>query len=178
MAELTAAQEIRIARGKTWIDDNAAKPPEEIAGQMRERCDTFLEEIDGLSETQLSFVEGEGKWTIRQVSLHVLHAIPRVGLLVPLLAGGAQPPPAKPRPGVLAEDPGSFDAIVSQLRGDFDTVVEVVESVTASPDLGPKAEHPFFGQLNCLEWFAFNVLHITVHVAQVQRIKANAKFPN
>jgi len=177
MAELTEAQRIRIARGKAWIDENAAKEPEENAAQMRERCDRFLEEIEGLSEGQLAFVEAEGKWTIREVSLHVAHAIPRVGTLVPLLAGGTEPPPRKPKAGVLGDDPGSFDALLAELRTGFDKAVGVVDSLKDSPDLEPKAEHPFFGHLQCLEWYAFNVLHITVHVAQVQRIKANVGFP-
>ncbi|MDP7638107.1 MAG: hypothetical protein QGG73_00080 [Candidatus Hydrogenedentes bacterium] len=37
--------------------------------------------------------------------------------------------------------------------------------------------HPFFGEFDCTQWAAFNILHADIHVQQMQRVKRSEGFP-
>lgn len=46
-------------------------PEGELIGLLKSQMERFLGEIKGLTEEQLSFSYAEGKWTLRQVLIHI-----------------------------------------------------------------------------------------------------------
>lgn len=161
----------RLARARAYIAEHKDDAPDRLAAAMRDTGQRYLDEVTGLSDAELDFSPGEGQWSVRQTCLHVDHAIGRVAGLIPLLAEGTVPDLPTPKPGVLSEDPGDFEEVIGMLKTSFERAADASKSLEGTPDLAALFEHPFFGPLNCREWMAFNVMHLEVHIRQVQRIK-------
>lgn len=167
--------EERLQKARGWIDQHTNDAPAELAAMMRATGDEFLHEVSELSEAELAYSPGEGQWCVREVCLHVIDAIGKVGGLVPVLASGTVPDLPKAKPGVLAKDPGDFEQILAALRATFETAANAARSLERSPDTTAMYEHPFFGPLHSRQWMAFNVLHTKAHINQVKRIKEALK---
>ncbi len=171
MATVDARMQDRITRGKAWIADVKSESPEQLSARMRESATRFLAELEGLSDADVHYTPGEGQWCVREVCLHVDHAVTRTAVLVPTLASGTSPQGIKAVPGELSADPGDFSKVVESLKSVFKRAEEAASSLSDTPNLTLTFDHPFFGPLNCREWMAFNVMHLNVHVNQVKRVK-------
>jgi hypothetical protein len=170
-----ALTEERLQKARAWIDEHTNDAPGQLAAMMRASGEEFLGEVSPLSEAEIVYSPGEGQWCVREVCLHVIDAIGKVGGLVPILASGTAPDWPKPRPGVLAKDPGDFNQVLAALQKTFETATNASESLDGSPDTTALYEHPYFGPLNSRQWMAFNVLHTKAHIGQVKRVKAALK---
>ncbi len=179
MAELTEKQQERIALATAVIERTVSASPDEIGKQLSEVCANFLAELDGVSEQQAEFSPGEGEWSINEVCRHMAHSARLTGRGIQLLAQGVAVGDGKPvEMGVLDPDPGSFKAARQGVEEAFRACAEAIYALEGEPKLEETILHPYFGELNCRKLASFNLLHINVHVAQLQRIKSSESFPS
>ena len=179
MPEMTEKQQERIAAAAAVIEQTENASPNEIGKQLSEVCTKFLAELDALSESQAAFSPGEAEWSVSEVCRHMSHAVRNTALGIVALAQGMAPKKKKPvRMGVLDPDPGSFKTVREGLEEAFDQCASAIPALASGPDLEAAILHPYFGELNCRKLAAFNLLHINVHVQQLQRIKQSPEFPS
>ena len=178
MPELTEKQRERIAAATAVIEQTENASADEIGELLSRACTNFLAVLDAVSESQAAFSPGEGEWSVSEVCRHMSHAVRNTALGIVALSQGMGPKEKKPvRMGVLDPDPGSFNAARLGVEEAFGACVKAIHALEGEPDLKETILHPYFGELNCRKLASFNLLHINVHVAQLQRIKRSESFP-
>ncbi len=179
MPELTEKQRERIAAAAAVIEETENASADEIGKLLSLACANFLAELDALSEPQAAFSPGEGEWSVSEVCRHMANATRLTAGGIQMLAQGVAVGDGKPaKMGVLDPDPGSFEAVRKSVEETFDACVQAVHALEGEPSLKETLLHPFFGELNCRKLASFSILHINVHVAQLQRIKSAESFPS
>ncbi len=178
MPELTEKQRERIALAAAVIEETENASADEIASLLSGACANFLGELDALSESQAAFSSGEGEWSVSEVCRHMANATRLTAGGIQMLAQGASVGDGKPaKMGVLDPDPGSFEAVRKSVEETFDAYAQAVRALEGEPSLEETLLHPLFGELNCRKLASFGILHINIHVAQLQRIKSAENFP-
>ena len=167
----------RLAKGFAWIEEQKDNSTEQFVEQFSSLTKSFNREIGGLSEAQFNFKPSDKEWSIREVSLHVSNSIGGAGQLVKILAGGTTLPNDVP-PSVLDDDPGDIDTIVQKVDKAFKHVLRTLPCLDGTENLEATFKHPFFGPINCRQTAAFNIMHLRIHVKQVQRIKGYDNYPD
>lgn len=178
MPEFTEKQKERIALATAVIDEAEKESPETLTERLDEKRADFLAELDGIDETQAAYSPGESQWSIGEVCRHMANAVRATGMGIRALAQGLAPTEKEPvEMGVLDPDPGNFEAVRQSVEEAFDSCVDAMQALKGDPNSEACILHPYFGDLNCQRLAAFNLLHINVHVAQLQRIKSTDGFP-
>ena len=72
----------------------------------------------------------------------------------------------------MIDDDGSYDAMIDRLRETNERLLEAIRSLPADAPLDVKSGHPFFGDLNCREWAAFQRVHDEDHIQHAKKIIA------
>jgi len=175
--EFTEAQRNRIAAGKKWL----AEIREESADQLIARLHDYQESLNAtlahLTDAQWTFSPAPNKWSIRDVCHHITHSVRSIAILTKALAAG------KDGPGDLAmglkdEDTGaSADELGAQLRKAFQRAEESMRLFDREVDMTKTVEHPIFGELNSKEWAVFNLMHLSIHIRQIEGIKKESAYP-
>ena len=179
MPEQTEKQRERIAAATAVIEQTENASADEIGKLLSGACTNFLAELDALSESQAAFSSGEGEWSVSEVCRHMANATRLTAGGIQMLAQGVAVGDGKPaKMGVLDPDPGSFDAARQGVEEAFGACAGAIHALEEEPDLKETILHPYFGELNCRKLASFNLLHINVHVAQLQRIKSSENFPS
>jgi len=122
----------------------------------------------------------EGEWTALQVAGHFVGVTAGVNKQIVQLTGGNLP-------GAIDED--ALEAAGGQRTFDsvhdasdamavlFDEVVSLTDSLEGNLHLEARFPHPLFGQLNILEWIAFQRLHAQDHMQQISKNQAAPGYP-
>ena len=179
MPELTDKQRERIAAATAVIEQTENASADEIGKLLSGACTNFLAELDALSDSQAAFPPGEGEWSVSEVCRHMANATRLTAGGIQRLAQGVAVGDGKPAEmGVLDPDPGSFEALRKSVEETFDAYAQAVHALEGDPSLEETLLHPLFGELNCRKLASFGILHINIHVAQLQRIKSSESFPS
>jgi hypothetical protein len=59
----------------------------------------------------------------------------------------------------------------------FGEIAGLTRSLEGNAHLGKQFPHPAFGQLDVLQWIAFQRLHGMDHMGQIEKNKADAGYP-
>jgi hypothetical protein len=141
----------------------------ERTGEDWQRC------LDGMSEAQANFAP-KGEWTTKEVVTHFLQATGSVNDQIVKITAGKDPgsltEPAE-RPNVTASVP----ELSSQTVAIFGEIAGLTRSLEGNAHLGKQFPHPAFGQLDILQWIAFQRLHGMDHMQQIEKNKADAGYP-
>lgn len=160
----------------SYLQYQATKPREAIVDLVRTSQQRYLDVVSAVDDEAASKKPAAEEWSIRELLRHVIKAEDDVALLVEHLSRGAMPPPdvtGRRGTGSQIEDDGRpLSELIEELRGVNDTMIANIRSLPEPPDLETKAPHPFFGQLNCLEWAVFQRVHDEDHVQHAQKILA------
>ena len=167
----------RLEKAFAWIETNKNHSVEEFVSQLTELADQYNSEITNLSEEQFNFKPSDKEWSIREVSLHVSNSIGSVGQFVKILAGGTTLLADVP-PSVLDEDQGDQSVIAENVAKAFKHALRALPCLDGSEDLEATFKHPFFGPINSRQTAAFNIMHLNIHLKQVQRVKGYDNFPS
>ncbi len=175
--EMTDAMRARVEAGKQWL----AQVREESAAQLNARLaeyETALNaSIHGLSNEQLVFTPGADQWSVRQVGLHLTHSVRAVANIVKVLAAG-EDRRGEIVMGLLDDDrQDSATELSARLREAFQQAEDATEVFDREFSREKTAQHPYFGPLDCKEWAVFNLMHISIHIQQIERIKNDSAFP-
>jgi DinB family protein len=130
----------------------------------------LLDVVAGVDEATADRAPAEGEWSIRELLRHVISAEDGVSRIVARLAVG-DVPPGERTAGTQVED-ATASALVERLRGSNKRMLDAIAALPAEPNTTAVTEHPFFGDLNCLEWAVFQRVHDADHAQHAQKILA------
>lgn len=176
MATIPEDRQKRLEMAKAWLTQTFALPDEEILDiTARERA-KLEAAVGSASDEQALFSPGEGQWSISEVARHISQAHRGCAMLVQSLAKG-KVPASELQIGSMPEDPGDHEKVKAMLTEAFDALTDSFGAMHQDPNLTAKYAHPWFGEMNAREWFAFCSLHTMAHIRQVERIKASEGYP-
>ncbi|MFP6581674.1 MAG: DinB family protein [Candidatus Hydrogenedentota bacterium] len=176
MGDVDEKRAERLKMAFLWIDSHKDKSVDELKTMFSERAEAYVAETSELSAEQFDYKPSDTEWSIREVSLHVAHSIAAGGSVIPILAGGTALA-NDVKLGQMISDPGNQASIGKSVEAAFGIVLAAMESLEVDSHLEATFKHPFFGPINCRQTAAFNILHLDIHVKQVQRVKAYDSFP-
>ncbi len=156
----------------SYIAHQAVKEPASIKGVVQKGHDQFLGALDGLSEEQARFKPGPDDWSVLEVLQHAAPAKRSVARLCAALARGETP-----EGGGGGATYASLDEARADLEAAHEEMLVSIEALSPDANMEKRAEHPFFGELNCREWAVFQRIHDGDHAQQVEQIKAATGFP-
>jgi hypothetical protein len=158
----------------------AEKGIDSLTALMQRTAADWQRNLTGLSEEQANFAPA-GEWSARDVVNHFLEVTAGVNKQIrKFTETGAMP--ATTDEGELtaqgqakrAENAAEMSDYIAEL---FDDIVALTRGLDGAPNLDKTFPHPVFGQLNILEWTAFQRLHGMDHMQQIDKNKADAAYP-
>ena len=157
-------------RVTSYIKHQATKPRETILELVATSQQRYVDAVASVPDGIASKKPAPDEWSVRELTLHVIDAQASVAGVIERTARG-ETPSGRGGPGNLRADEGeSFEALVSELRRLNETMLATIRALPAEPDLVVTAPHPFFGQLNCLEWAVFQRVHDEDHIQHAAKI--------
>jgi len=154
----------------SYIRHQAGKDRAAIIALVSGSQAELLTAVSGVDEATAGRAPAEGEWSIRELLRHVISAEDGVSRIVQGLAVG-QPPPGERSVGSKVED-DTAAALVERLRTSNQRLLDAIASLPAAPNTTAMAMHPFFGDLNCLEWAVFQRVHDADHAQHAGKILA------
>jgi hypothetical protein len=158
----------------SYLRHQADKDPADLAALMERTAADCARCLDGISEEQAAF-QYDQEWSIKEVLGHMLASGNGVNREIGNLTED-RPSAGHARMGVVS----GADRPIGELRQALARLWRETARLAASlPEAGLERtwEHPMFGPLNPGEWIAFQRLHATDHIQQIEIIKANPDYP-
>jgi hypothetical protein len=164
-----------IKQAVQYCSHQANKGIDSLAALMERTGEDWKRCLDGVSEAQAEFAP-KGEWTTKEVVTHFLQATGSVNTQIVKITAGEDPgsltePTEKPK--VTASVP----ELSAQTVAIFGEIAGLTRSLEGNAHLGKQFPHPAFGQLDMLQWIAFQRLHGMDHMAQIEKNKADAGYP-
>lgn len=161
-----------------YCSHQAEKGIDSLVALMGRTGEDWRKCLDGVSDEQADFSPSAGEWTTREVVTHFLQATGSVNDQVRKITAGEQVGAlAAPGPDERPTSTLSLDEMRAKTVGIFGEIGELTRSLDGSPNLDKQFPHPAFGQLNVLQWIAFQRLHGMDHMQQIEKNKADAGYP-
>ncbi|HEY8765886.1 MAG TPA: DUF1569 domain-containing protein [Dehalococcoidia bacterium] len=164
-----------IKKAVEYCAYQANKGIDSLASLMERTGEDWKRCLDGVSEKQAEFAP-TGEWSTKQVVTHFLQATASVNTQIERITQGKDP-------GSLTEpaDKPTVTASVPELSAQtvaiFGEIAGLTRSLEGNAHLGKQFPHPAFGQLDVLQWIAFQRLHGMDHMQQIEKNKADAGYP-
>ena len=158
----------------SYLRHQADKDPADLAALMERTAAECARCLDGVSEEQAAF-QYDQEWSIKEVLGHMLASGKGVNREIGNLTED-RPSAGHARMGVVS----GADRPIGELRQALARLWRETARLAASlPEAGLERtwEHPMFGPLKPGEWIAFQRLHATDHIQQIEIIKANPDYP-
>jgi hypothetical protein len=164
-----------IKQAVAYCAYQANKGIDSLASLMERTGEDWKRCLDGVSEKQAGFAP-TGEWSTKEVVTHFLQATASVNTQIVKITAGKDPgsltePADKPK--VTASVP----ELSAQTVAIFGEIAGLTRSLEGNAHLGKQFPHPAFGQLDVLQWIAFQRLHGMDHMQQVEKSKADAAYP-
>jgi hypothetical protein len=164
-----------IKKAVDYCSYQANKGIESLVALMERTGEDWRRCLDGVSEAQANFAP-KGEWTTKEVVTHFLQATGSVNDQIVKITAGKDPgsltEPAE-KPNVTASVP----ELSAQTVAIFGEIARLTRSLEGNAHLGKQFPHPAFGQLDVLQWIAFQRLHGMDHMQQIEKNKADAGYP-
>lgn len=178
MSEFTEKQKKRLAEATEMIGVFTAKSVEELIAAHETQRAKFHAAVDALSNAQARFSPGDGQWCINEVCRHMSNSMNKVADLSHSLAEGTRPKIEVPiQMGVMDDDSDDFGTLRDAVDRSFAAMIDAAKNLSNDCDIETTFPHPWFGERNCREWVAFNIMHMAVHLTQIKRIASSPEFP-
>lgn len=169
-----------IEQAVGYIRYQAEKGVDSLVALMQRTGVDWQRGIDGMTEAQASFAP-PGEWSASQVTNHFLEVTRGANQQIARLTRGSLPQGGLDEDS-LAEQGGRHDCqtvaeMSAWLAELFDDLVTLTRSLEGNAHLEERFPHPMFGQLNILEWIAFQRIHSQDHIQQIGKNKAEPAYP-
>lgn len=159
------------ARIVSYIRHQAAKPNDVLAGIVADSQSRLLDTLSRHDATDAARKPAPDEWSLRELVRHVVSAEAGVVAMVGRLAHG-ETSDAVRRTGSMIDDDAAYDAMLARLRDTNEQLLAAIRALPADAPLDVKSAHPFFGDLNCREWAAFQKVHDEDHLQHADKIIA------
>lgn len=162
------------ARVTSYIKHQAGKGPEPVAALVADSQGRLIELLASVEEPVTTRKPAPDEWCVRELLRHVIDAQQGVATVVQRLSSGTAVQPDERRSvGMRREDGGQpYAAMLDELRTADARLQEAIAALPPQPDMSLTAPHPFFGELNCIEWAAFQKVHDEDHIQHANKIIA------
>ena len=154
----------------------------------------FVASIEGLTPEQWTFKPAADRWSIAECAQHILLSEPFIRSAAEGALRGAATPSKVPDQRILALlvdrsrkfqsleplKPSGAPPVLAEVRSAFAAArAETVAFVRTHEKAlrNSTALHPAFGQIDAQQWVLFLSGHTARHVAQIEEVKADPKFP-
>ena len=161
----------------SYMKYQATKGTDSLVALIQRTAADWQRCVTGMSGGQACFAP-DGEWAATDVLVHFLDATRLVNRQLERLLQGKDP--ATEPGGVVGNKPDdsrSLGELSDDVAAVFDEIVDLTRKLDGSPYLAETFAHPFFGQLNMLEWIAFQRIHAMDHIGQVDKIKEDPAYP-
>ena len=160
------------SRVRSYIEHQAEKPPEAIAGMVAEAQQRLIEVLSRADEAGARKPEAAGEWCLHDLTRHVVGAEEGVARVVERLARGEHVERDSSATSSLDAPEIPYAELIERLRGANEQMLAAIRGLPADADKDARAPHPFFGELNCVEWAVFQRVHDADHLQHAQKIIA------
>lgn len=167
---------------------------------LKESRDEFLKQVEGLTAEQWRFKPAPDRWSIAEVSEHIMRTeLGLFGFVKKALADPVNPEWEKktegktafiekvmPTPVQRAQAPVEVrpegkmtrEEVLEGFKKGRGQVLELMET-TEAPLHAHTADHPFpvFGTLSAYQWICYIPWHTQRHLKQIAGVKADPNFP-
>jgi len=162
------------ARVTSYIKHQAGKGPGPVAALVADSQGRLLALLASVEEPVTTRKPAPDEWCVRELLRHVIDAQHGVATLVQRLSSGTEVKFDERRSvGMKREDAGEpYAAMLDELRSCDGRLQEAIAALPEQPDTSLTAPHPFLGELNCIEWAAFQKVHDEDHIQHAGKIVA------
>jgi hypothetical protein len=154
----------------SYIRHQAGKSREAVIALVSASQADLLAVVANVDEATAARQPAPDEWSLRELLRHVVSAENGVASIVEGLAGGVAPAGDR-KTGSMIED-SSAAMLIGRLRMANQRLLDVIAALPAEPDTATVSAHPFFGDLNCLEWAVFQRVHDADHAQHAGKILA------
>jgi hypothetical protein len=175
---MTQANDL-VEQAVGYCRHQAAKGIDSLAALMDRTAADWGRCLEGMNDQQAEFSAGD-EWSARQVVNHFLDVTAGVnGQIARVIAGGDLGSTDEADLATAGEFPEaqSPDDMREGVARLFAEMLDLTRSLEGNPNLEKTFPHPMFGQLNILEWVAFQRIHSMDHIGQIEKNKAEAAYP-
>jgi hypothetical protein len=167
-----------IQRAVDYCSHQAGKGIDSLVALMERTGEDWRRCLDGVSEAQAEFSPAQGEWTTKEVVTHFLLATSGVNEQIGELTSGQDVGQlASAAPDERPTETTSVAELSSETVAIFDEIARLTRALEGNPHLERQFPHPAFGQLNILQWIAFQRMHGMDHMRQIEKNKADAGYP-
>lgn len=162
------------ARVTSYIKHQAGKGPAAVAVIVADSQHRLLDTLSSVDEAVTTRKPAPDEWCLCELIRHVIDAQHGVSTLVERLASGTEVKVDERRAiGMKKEDTGQpYAEMLDELRASNQRLQDTMAALPAQPDTTLTAPHPFFGELNCVEWAAFQKIHDEDHIQHANKVIA------
>lgn len=165
------SEDIREQIG-SYVEYQAKKPREDIIDVLRKGQQRFREAVASFDGDSAAKRPSQNDWNVREVVLHIITLESRNMERVECLARGVVPPYRDDMGDVRPDAGESYDDLLAELERVNDVYLSMVRNLPQAPDLPSVVAHPWFGELNSLQWAILEGTHYEGHARQAEGIAA------
>lgn len=177
MAPLNAQPEL-IKKAVEYCSHQSNKGIDSLVALMKRTGEDWKRCLDGVSETQADFSPAKGEWTTSEVVTHFLQATDGVNSQIRKITMGEDVGQlAAAGPDVKPTTTPSLRELSAKTVAIFDDIADLTQALEGNSNLHKQFPHPAFGELDVLQWIAFQRLHGMDHMQQIEKNKADAAYP-
>ena len=161
-----------LARVTSYIKHQGAKSPDAIVSLVADSQSRLLTTLSAHDDAAAARKPAPDEWSLHELLRHVVSAEHGVGTIVERLSRSQQIDGER-RTGSMTEDGGSYEQLLLRLRDTNERLLRIIAELPANMDRSSTSAHPFFGELNCTEWAAFQKVHDEDHIQHAGKIIAS-----
>jgi hypothetical protein len=160
------------ARVTSYIRHQGAKPNDVLAGIVADSQSRLVDTLGSHNDADAARKPAPDEWSLRDLLRHVVAAEAGVAAMVGRLARGEPSDGVRGTGSMIDDDGATYDAMLARLRETNERLLAAIRAIPADAPLDVKSAHPFFGDLNCREWAAFQKIHDEDHIQHAGKIIA------
>ncbi len=167
-----------------YIAHNASKGSDAVLDIVTKEHERLMETIAGISLEQATFKFAPDEWSVLETMTHMVELKGGVIQTCEALARGEQPEPASAelnetrlREGFSIPRFTAPNEAREAAERAHQALAGFLNGLTGSSDTKKTHSHPYFGDMNCLEWGVYLRIHDGDHGGQIEKIKANEGYP-
>jgi len=180
----TEAPEDVRERVRSYLVHNATKELGELRDLVQKGHDQIMGIAAGLTASQATFKPAPDEWSVLDCFQHVVAAKKGTARLAATLARGEQPPgiggegeETRRQDGVTGTRYATLDEARAAAQAAHEELLAFLDTAASTANLEATYPHFLFGDLNCLQWAAFQRVHDGDHAGQIERIIAAPGYP-
>ena len=179
VGDMTPLQQPDIIQSAVdYCTHQASKGIDSLVALMERTGEDWRRCLDGVSEAQAEFSPAPGEWTSKEVVTHLLLAAASVNDQIRKLTSGEDVGRlASAAPDERPAETTSVAELSAETVTIFDEIARLTRALEGNAYLERQFPHPAFGQLNIMQWIAFQRLHGMDHMQQIDKNKADAGYP-